>query len=388
MVTGVNGRLNTMSDGGRDRGLDLALQRSLALSSPPADQPEPAREALALERGRRPTINDVARLAEVSKKTVSRVINESPFVRGETRERVEAVIRDLAYAPDPQARALAFRRSFVIGFIYNNPNPQYVVNAQQGILDAAVGAAFELMVRPCDRESPTFINDMRVFVQRQKLSGVVMFPSVSEDARLAALLEELDCPCVRVASLPLEGSGGVLVSHDGEGAEAAAIHLAELGHRSIGLITGPPSFRSAHERRRGFEAGLAKRGLVLAPEHVEEGSYTYESGVACARRMLDGPGRPTAIFALNDEMATGVYRVAHDLKMAVPGDLSVVGFDDAPIAARLWPPLTSVLLPIREMGRIAAETLIADSQGVRPPAAPRITPTLVLRESTAPFASI
>ena len=336
------------------------------------------------ERGRRHTINDVARLSQVSKKTVSRVINDSPFVSEETRERVNGVIRELGYVPDPHARGLAFRRTFVIGFIYNNPNPQYVVNAQQGILDAAQTAGFELMVRPCDRNAPTFIAEMRAFVERQRLTGVVLFPSVSEDERLAALLAELDTPYVRIASVALDAPGSMLVTHDAEGAYAAAHHLAELGHARIGLITGPRDFRSAHERRRGFEAGLAEAGVSLDPAYVQEGRYTFESGVECARSLLERPDRPTAIFTLNDEMAAGVYRVAHELKLSIPDDLSVVGFDDAPIATRLWPPLTSALMPIREAGRIAAETLIANARETRAPHRPRLSPRLVVRGSTAP----
>ncbi len=336
------------------------------------------------DRARRPTINDVARLAQVSKKTVSRVINQSLSVSVETRERVEAVIAELGYSPDPQAQGLAFRRSFVIGFIYNNPNPQYIVNAQQGILDAARQRGFELMVRPCDLSSPTLLEDMRAFVERQKLFGVIMFPRVSEDERLADLLAGLGCPYVRVASVALDDPESMIVSHDGEGAYEAARHLAALGHRRIALITGPKSFRSAHERRRGFEAGLASSGLTLDPRYVAEGAYTFESGVAQADALLRREARPTAICTLNDEMAAGVYRAAHVLGLSIPCDLSVVGFDDAPIATRLWPPLTTVLLPIREMGRRAAEALMAGlggSESQTPP--PRITPSLIVRDSTA-----
>jgi LacI family transcriptional regulator len=345
------------------------------------------KRAEAPDRARRPTINDVARLAQVSKKTVSRVINRSPFVSVETRERVDKVIADLGYIPDPQAQGLAFRRSFVIGFIYNNPNPQYIVNAQQGILDAARQRGFELMVRPCDMGSPTFLDDMRAFVERQKLFGVIMFPRVSEDERLADLLAGLGCPYVRVASVALDDPECMVVSHDAEGAYEAARHLAALGHRRIALITGPKTFRSAHERRRGFEAGLVSSGLTLDPRYVAEGEYTFESGVAQADALLRLEARPTAICTLNDEMAAGVYRAAHVLGLSIPGDLSVVGFDDAPIATRLWPPLTTVLLPIGEMGRRAAEALMADlgagATEAEAIAASRITPSLIVRESTA-----
>jgi LacI family transcriptional regulator len=179
----------------------------------------------------------------------------------------------------------------------------------------------------------------------------------------------------------------MVVSHDSEGAHQMAQHVADLGHRHIALITGPRTFRSAHERRRGFEQGLASRGLTLDPRYVAEGAYTFESGVASAEALLQMVPRPTAICALNDEMAAGVYRAAHGLGLSIPGDLSVVGFDDAPIATRLWPPLTTVLLPIREMGRRAAEILTADVMDVEQRSSlldqPRVTPTLVVRQSTA-----
>jgi LacI family transcriptional regulator len=339
------------------------------------------------DRARRPTINDVARLSQVSKKTVSRVINQSPFVSIETRERVEAVIADLGYSPDPQARGLAFRRSFVIGYIYNNPNPQYIVNAQQGILDAARQRGFELMVRPCDPSSPSFLQEVRSFVERQKLFGVILFPRVSENEPLVQLLKDLGCPYVRVASVDLDDPDRMIVSHDSEGACQAARHVAALGHQCIAVITGPKSFRSAHERRRGLEEGLACEGLSLDPRYVVEGEYTFESGVARAGELLRMTPRPTVICALNDEMAAGVYRAAHEQGLSIPKDLSVVGFDDAPIATRLWPPLTTVLLPIREMGRLAAEALMAEIDETLAEALPsaktRITPTLIVRESTS-----
>jgi LacI family transcriptional regulator len=216
------------------------------------------------ERSRkRPTINDIARLANVSKKTVSRVINDSPFVREETREKISAIINELGFAPDPQARGLAFRRSFLIGMIYDNPTPQYVVNMQQGILDAMKGTSFELVIRPCNRQDPHFLHDMRAFVERQKLFGVVLPPSVSEDERLIGVLDDINCPYVRIASISLDSPERMVVTHDHIGGVEAARHLVKLGHTRIAHISGPSLFRSAHERRRGFAQGLAETGLKL-----------------------------------------------------------------------------------------------------------------------------
>jgi LacI family transcriptional regulator len=337
------------------------------------------------ELRRRPTINDVARLARVSKKTVSRVINDSPFVRGETRERILAIMAELGYAPDPQARGLAFRRSFLIGLVYDNPSSQYVIDMQQGILDAVRGLGFELIVHPCNRRQPNFLAELRSFVERQKLFGVVLPPSVSEDEDVRKMLTEVGCPYTRIASISLDEPARMVVTHDHRGAAEAARHLADLGHRRIAFISGPDMFRSSHERRRGFAQGLADRGLKLAAKYVKEGAYTFDSGIACAKKLLAMDPPPTAIFAGNDEMATGVYRAARDAGLEIPRDLSVIGFDDSAICSKVWPPLTSVLLPIREMGRIAATKLLLEGGALRDRVEhPDVLPTLVVRQSTSP----
>ena len=295
-----------------------------------------ASRATSSDTGRtRLTITDIARLAGVSKKTVSRVINQEPYVNKVTRERIETIIAEHGYQPDPQARGLAFRRSFLVGLIHDNPNSQYVENVHLGILDALASRGYELVIRPCDRRSPTFLDDMRVFVERLRLFGVVLTPSVSEDERLAKLLESANCPYVRITCAAVDKPSRLVLTRDAHGAAAAARRLAELGHRRIAYISGPPLFRSAHERRQGFIAGLAEYGLELAPELTVPGAYTYESGLARGRDLLARSDRPTAIFAGNDEMASGVYGAAHELGLRIPEDLSIVGFDDAPIATRM-----------------------------------------------------
>ena len=335
--------------------------------------------------GKPATINDIARLAEVSKKTVSRVINNSPFVKEETRKRVEAVIAEHGFTPDPQARGLAFRRSFLVGMIYDNPSPNYVVNMQQGVLDAVRGSGLELVVHPCNRAADSFLDEVRGFVVRQKLFGVVMPPSVSEDDRVVAILKEADCPYVRIASVSLDEPACMVVTHDSRGAARAARHLAGLGHRRIAFISGPDSFRSSHERGQGFREGLAEYGLSLDDACVRQGAYTFESGVEAAQSLLSMREPPTAIFAGNDEMAIGVMKTARDRGLDVPRDLSIVGFDDLPMASRVWPNLTTVRLPIRDMGRMAAEKLTARSRGLDPATLvqPEVDPSLVVRDSTA-----
>ncbi|MES1200192.1 MAG: LacI family DNA-binding transcriptional regulator [Pseudomonadota bacterium] len=357
------------------------------MSPPPAKGQAAASSPRELEPNKKPTINDVARLANVSKKTVSRVINQSPFVKPETRQRISQIIEEIGFSPDPQARGLAFRRSFLIGLAYDNPNPQYVVNMQLGLLDAMKGSPYELVVHPCNRNSPTFLADLRRFIERQKLMGVVLTPSVSEDERVKDLLEEIGCAYIRVASVPVDEPEHMIVSNDRIGGHLAAKHLAELGHKNVGFISGPPSFRSSHERRGGFSDGLAEHGVKLPSDHVVAAAYTFETGLDAALTLLALKPRPTAIFAGNDEMAAGVLHAARQLNLRVPEDLSIVGFDDFQIASRVWPPLTTIRTPTREIGRMAAEKLMGqerEEDGKDAESAPVTEPTLVVRESSGP----
>ena len=136
--------------------------------------------------------------------------------------------------------------------VYDNPNPQYVVNTQLGLLDAMRGSGYELVVHPCQRGNPTFLQDFRRFIERQKLTGVVLTPSVSEDERVKEILDEIGCAYIRIAAVPVDDPGHVIVSNDRMGGKAAARHLIELGHKRMAFISGPPTFRSSHERRGGF----------------------------------------------------------------------------------------------------------------------------------------
>jgi LacI family transcriptional regulator len=346
--------------------------------------PAPSAGVRVEEFQRKHTINDIARLANVSKKTVSRVINESPFVREETRTRITEIIERVGFKPDPQARGLAFRRSFLIGLVYDNPNAPYVVNIQEGALAALRRMGYELVVHPCDRTSENFLPEIRELISRQKLDGIILLPPVSEIDALADMLRRLKCPYVRVAAAQLDDPENMVLSMDRQSAAEVAEHLAKLGHTRISMIIGPQSFRSSIERLAGFSEALADRGLKMSPEHIVEGAYTFESGAACAELLLSRSPRPTAIFAGNDETAAGVYRTAYLRGLKIPDDLTVIGFDDSPLASRLCPSLTTMRQPIREMGRSAAERVMAKIAGVEgpPPLSSTFFPHLVVRESS------
>jgi LacI family transcriptional regulator len=343
---------------------------------------------MASAKSGKPTINDVARIAGVSKKTVSRVINRSPLLHEETREKVEKVIRELGYVPNPQARALALRRNFLIGLIHDNPNAQMVLNVQQGILEAIHGTEFAMVIRPVDRNSSNLLDDVRHFLDQQRLYGVVLLPPISENDKLARLCDELDCRYVRMGSAELDDPDHMVASNDREAVRDAVRFLVDQGHRRIGLIEGPDGFRSAKERRQGFEDAMSGAGIKLPRSLIAQGNYTFETGVTAANRLLDLSPPPTAIFASNDEMAAGVVHAARGRGIDVPRDLSVIGFDDTPIAAHMWPPLTTVRWPIVSMARAAAFKLVG---GLKPeteaPEPSMFISSLVRRASVAAPAS-
>lgn len=354
-------------------------------------EPEPPGGAasegnLRRRSGKQLTITDIARMAGVSKKTVSRVINHSGLVKEETRQRILETIETHQYQPDPQARALALRRSHLVALISDQPNPQYVVDFQRGILDALASTGYQLVIKPADKSSATYPRDIVELVRYQKLFGVILTPSISEDEQLVELLRQMDCAYVRVAAIGLDTREHLIETHDYVGAAEAAGHIAGLGHRRIAHIHGPDSFLSATERLRGFRVGLAEYGLRVEERYLLAGGYTFESGMECGARLLAMEEPPTAVFAGNDEMAVGVYQAVVRAGRSVPDDLSIVGFDDSPIATRIWPMLTTVRLPIEYMGRTAAQLLISqhDRAAMEPPAATSVMPRLIVRSSTAP----
>jgi LacI family transcriptional regulator len=337
--------------------------------------------------GGQPTINDVARLAGVSKKTVSRVINRSPLLNEDTRRRVEAVIGDLGYIPNPQARALALRRNFLIGLVHDNPNAQTVLDVQRGVLEAIRETEFELLVRPVDRGSATMLEDVRHFLERHRLFGVLLMPPISENDSLAALCREIGCRYVRMGSAMLDDDEHMVASNDREAVSEAMRYLIDVGHERIGMVLGPHGFRSARERRQGFEDALSAAGLKLPRSLIADGNYTFSSGLAAGERLLDLAPRPTAIFACNDEMAAGVLHAARQRGLEVPRDLSIIGFDDQPAAAHIWPPLTTVRWPVVTMARSATLKLLAGNiedgeGGVQEPS--MFLSTLIRRSSVAP----
>lgn len=308
----------------------------------------------------KPTINDVAARAGVSKKTVSRVINGSVGLSKPMREKVQTAIAELGFVPNPQARALALRRNFLIVLLHDNPNAQTVLNFQNGVLQAIRNTDFALVVRPVERESATILEDVSDFLERQRPWGAMLLPPISERDDLAKLLEENGVRYVRVGSAILDKPAKCVASNDQQVVEFAVNQLIAKGHRDIGFVRGPSGFRSAQEREAGFLSAMKGAKLKLPPARKAVGNYRFESGVLAGNLLLDRADRPTAIFASNDEMAAGVLHSARRLGITIPEQLSIIGFDDSPTASHLWPPLTTVRWPIFEMGQLAAQKLLPE----------------------------
>lgn len=304
---------------------------------------------------RRATIDDVAKLAGVSIKTVSRVFNQEPHVRPATRDKVLTAAKQLDYQPNLSARQLASNSNYVIGMLYDNPNSAYITDVQRGSLDACHGNGYNLLIHPCESNSEKLMKDV-VGLHRQ-VDGLILLQPVSDIQDLCELLASNGVACVRISQRPFEGMPWISVG-DAEAADVMTEHLIELGHRRVGFIIGHPDHGSSHDRLSGYKSALSRHGIEYDPSLVKQGMFDYESGHACARELLALPSRPTAIFASNDPMAMGALSAAHEIGLRIPSELSVAGFDDSPMAGHAWPPLTTVRQPIVEVARLATEVLM------------------------------
>jgi LacI family transcriptional regulator len=308
------------------------------------------------------TISDVARLAGVSKKTVSRVINNSPKVRADTRETVLRVIRKLNYVPSPQARGLAARRSFLLGLIYDNPDPLYIDAIQRGILSVCGPAGYELVVHPCD---------------------------ISELDHVAKAIRDAGCHYVRLAAAVIDDDRHIVVSNERAAVRELTEYLIELGHRRIGFISGPENYLSTRERFAGFLEAHRQNNLSFDANLKIEGNYDFKSGKSCAETLLSMDNPPTSIFAGNDDMASGAIHAAFELGIAVPGGLSIAGFDDSRLASLILPTLTTIKRPVTHMSSLAATKLIAaidHTENSDTPTDVVVVPEVIVRNSTGSVA--
>jgi len=340
-------------------------------------------------RKRRATIDDVAADAGLSIKTVSRVLNGEPNVRPQTRERVLAAAKRLAYQPNVSARRLASKRSFVIGLLYDNPDSDYVMAIQEGTLAVCRRHDYHLLIQPCRIPSPSLVDEALSLHQRSTVDGLILTQPVADFEPLINALIDAGMPFVRISQRDLATAAACVSVDDEQAARRITDHLILLCHTVIGFIMAHPDHGSSHDRLKGFRASLRSHGLPDGHALVEQGLYTFESGYACAQRLLARSPRPTAIFASDDHMAMGVLTAAYERRLVVPGGLSVCGFDDTPMARYACPPLTTARQPIRQVARLATECLINRLQSKQVEQRLYVLESkLVLRESTGPVGTL
>jgi LacI family transcriptional regulator len=306
------------------------------------------------------TLDDVAALAEVSAKTVSRVVNAEPTVSEKTRERVLRAIELLDYKPNLGARMLAGDRSYLIGLFYDKPGG-YLTDFQSGAADRCRESGYHLMLESWDRDSPQLTRQVSTLLRQMRLDGVILLPPLSDDRLIGNTLRDASIPTVRIAPRDHTHDSPSIGIDDYLAARGLTAHLLGLGHRRIGFLLGKPGHGATEERYRGFTDEMRAHAAPVDVSLVETGNFIFSDGVACAQRLLSVANPPTAIFASNDDMAAAVISVAHKMGLELPTQLSVVGFDDAPIATMIWPLLTTVRQPVWTMARLAAELIIENS---------------------------
>jgi DNA-binding LacI/PurR family transcriptional regulator len=338
---------------------------------------------------RRATIADVARAAGVSKAAVSFAFNSPERLGADTVERIKSIAVELGYRANPVARMLTARQTTTVGILTPRPlgevfgNPFFALFAE-GVSEVTEDQGYGLLFI-----SP-LLGSIERALDRATVDGVVVI-GLEEDHPEVEAIRRAGLPIVIVDAAAWEDHGAVLVDEE-EGAAAAAAHLVELGHRDVLVIAlGPGEPRRATPqgvvglRLGGYERVLGAAGIALPETHLIAASATFDSGEAAFRAAWAAGIRPSAVLAMSDAIAIGVLGAARELGLAVPADLSVVGFDDLPVSRFTDPPLTTVHQPVRRKGSEAARLLLATVAGMPAPGEQRevLATHLVVRGSTS-----
>jgi LacI family transcriptional regulator len=328
----------------------------------------------------RSNIHDVAKLAGVAVKTVSRVLNNHPYVSAAMREKVEAAMAELNFVPSIAARVLAGTKSGQVALIYDNHSPYYMHQVMLGCWDRCNIEGLRLIAQPVDVADPNVGEQVRGMVRETHVDGVILSSPVTDCQAVLSALEALNIPFVRISPGTNHALTSSVFMDDVQAADDMTTYLINAGHRRIGFILGHPNHMGSKDRLAGYKRALERAGIAFAPELIEPGEFDFNSGTAATEKFLVLDNPPTAVFASNDDMAAGVLAVAHRRHLPVPEMLSVVGFDDTTLAQVVWPPLTTIYQPMRELAETATQLLLGDS-GIEHR---RLPHQLIARESVAP----
>lgn len=335
------------------------------------------------------TIRDVAKLAGVSAMTVSRVLNKSGDTSPGTRVRVEAAVAELGYVPNLLARHLRFKQTETLALVLTDITNPFFTTVARGVEDAASDQGFSVIFCNTDESEAEQAEQLTILVKRQ-VDGVLLIPACSA-AEPIKFLESHRVPVV-VLDRRVPGVRADLVRCDSEqGAFQLTQLLLSQGHRRIAALSGPQSVSTAVDRVAGYRQAMASAGLGHAPELVFHGTFRQESGYQMARQALALQSQPTALFAANNFIALGAYRALREAGLRVPGDMSLVAFDDLPAALVMEPFLTVAAQPAYEMGQKATELLLARLSGEGPADCQEIvlpTEVIVRRSSGPPLATV
>lgn len=331
-----------------------------------------------------PSVRDVAERAGVSVGTVSHVLNHPERVAGPTLDRVRAAIDELGFVRSETARRLRHGGSSLVGVLVHDISNPFFTEAARGIEDRLREDNRVPMLSSTDSD-PDRERELMSLLAGLDVRGVIVTPSSCTLDNLAVLAGR----GIRVVLMdhpPISAGLSTVSGDDVAGARAAIAHLVDLGHRRIGFVNGPLSVRQSVDRRNGVLTALADAGLeparVLAEIEAVSGGhgYTADAGAVGAAALLRAESRPTALFCANDQLAIGAMREIRRRGLSIPDDVAIVGYDDVAIASELITPLTSVHVPMRDIGRAAADLLLADGSEVRHVA---FAPELVVRASTS-----
>lgn len=313
------------------------------------------------EKPKKLKIEDIAKLAGKSEATVSRVLNNKPDVKPETRELILRIIEEQSFIPSMAAAGLASGRRPLIGMLIPSFSWPLIPELMRGVADVLEDTSYELVlysIKDTDREQDHSEVINRVLATQLTAGVLAVFPgTASQD--LTRLYNQ-GFPVVIVDDQRVQTTPWISVD-DLAGAYMAVKHLITLGHRRIAHIAGPPAYRASHERHEGYRKALLEFGIAPDPELTLEGDFMPPSGRACADRLFALPveQRPTAIFAATDQMAYGVISAAEERGLSIPRDIALVGFDDDAPSAHVYPPLTTVRQPYYEMGEQGLRLLLS-----------------------------
>ncbi|HLZ20604.1 MAG TPA: LacI family DNA-binding transcriptional regulator [Ktedonobacterales bacterium] len=315
------------------------------------------------------TITDIARLAGVSKATVSRVLNEKPDVDPETRERILRLVEEYGFVPSIVASGLAGGRSRLLGILIPSLTWPLMPEVMRGIGELVEQTAYELVLYTMSQRQDRSAVIDRILAAKLTSGLLAVFPGQSTEH--LNWLHDQGFPVVMIDDQGATTRAPWVGTDNRAGAYAVVRHLLNRGHRRIAHIQGPSAFQVSKDRYAGYRDALTEAGIALEPSLLEEGDFKPPSGRVCAEKLLALPERPTAIFAANDEMAYGVLAAAEERGLRIPEDLAVAGFDDIASSAHIRPALTTVRQPFFEMGQTAIRMLLSLVDAPRPIAAHR-----------------